>query len=104
MRNKPWFSLLGLANRAGKVVSGESQVIGSVRKGHAAIILLAADASERTLQTWLNKSAFYDIPLKTVPDRFILGEAIGKEHRVVVAVNDKGFSRKLTALLDQSRG
>lgn len=101
MKAEPWFLLLGLANRAGKVVSGEEPVLAAVRGHEAKIVLLAADASARTKETWRNKSDYYGISLRTVPDRFILGKAIGKDHRVVVAVNDKGFSKKLTALLDQ---
>lgn len=104
MKDEPWFLLLGLAYRAGKVVSGEEPVLAAVRGRHAHIVLLADDASERTRQNWHNKCRFYNVRLCIVSDRFQLGKAIGKDHRVVVAVNDQGFSKKLTALLDQSRG
>jgi ribosomal protein L7Ae-like RNA K-turn-binding protein len=35
-----------------------------------------------------------------VEDRHLLGQAIGKEARVVVAVLDNGFAKKLMTLLD----
>jgi ribosomal protein L7Ae-like RNA K-turn-binding protein len=35
-----------------------------------------------------------------VPDRYQLGQAIGKEARVVVALLDEGFAKKLLTLLD----
>lgn len=99
-----WRSFLGLAQRAGRVVSGEDQVLAAIRGGQAAIVLLSEDASPRTTQTMRNKTHSYGVPLKIVADRYTLGGSIGKEQRVVVAVNDRGFAKKLTTLLDQSRG
>jgi ribosomal protein L7Ae-like RNA K-turn-binding protein len=34
-----------------------------------------------------------------VPDRYTLGQAIGKDARVVVAVMDEGFAKKLATML-----
>ncbi|HEX7065331.1 MAG TPA: YlxQ family RNA-binding protein [Bacillales bacterium] len=101
MRPAPWFSLVGLAFRAGKVVSGEDSVLSAVRGGKAKCVLLAGDASERTKDTWENKCDYYGVPLRIIADRYELGRAMGKAHRVVAAVNDQGFSKKLIALLDQ---
>jgi len=100
--NDRWFSFLGLANRAGTVVSGEEQVIQAVRQNKANIVILSEDASARTKKTITNKCASYKVPLRSVSDRQMLGKAIGKVERVVVAVNDKGFSDKLITLFDLS--
>jgi ribosomal protein L7Ae-like RNA K-turn-binding protein len=97
-----WRSFLGLANRAGKVVSGEETVLRAVRQQKAYIVLLAMDASERTNKTITNKCKFYGVPLKQVPDREVLGQAIGQPARVIVAVTDQGFGRQLKRLLDES--
>lgn len=101
MKPAPWLSLLGLAQRAGKIVSGEELVLSSIRSKKAKLVIVAGDASERTKGTWENKCAHYGVPLRIVSDRFELGGAMGKAHRVTIAVNDKGFSEKLIALLDQ---
>ncbi|HET7658014.1 MAG TPA: YlxQ family RNA-binding protein [Bacillales bacterium] len=101
MRPAPWFSLVGLAFRAGKIVSGEEAVMSAVRGEKAKLVLVAEDASERTKGTWENKCDYYGVPLRIVADRYQLGGAMGKAHRVVAAVNDHGFSKKLIALLDQ---
>ena len=45
MTESKWYPLLGLANRARKVVSGEDLVIKEVRHARAKLVLLAADAS-----------------------------------------------------------
>ena len=51
------YSYLGLARRAGYVVSGEQAVQGGVKRGQVALVLIAADASANTtvsLAHWLN--------------------------------------------------
>ncbi|HET7629098.1 MAG TPA: YlxQ family RNA-binding protein [Bacillales bacterium] len=104
MKQERWFSLLGLAFRAGKVVSGEEAVLAAVRNKKARLVLVAGDASARSLKQWRNKCEHYEVPARVVADRYELGRAMGKAHRVVIAVNDEGFAGKLTALLDQYRG
>ncbi|MBM7644387.1 ribosomal protein L7Ae-like RNA K-turn-binding protein [Scopulibacillus daqui] len=102
MANQKWASFLGLANRARKVVSGEETVLRVVRQNKAAVVILSADASERTRKTITDKCRYYNVPLRTVEDRRQLGQAIGQPARVIVAVTDKGFGDKLIALIDQS--
>jgi ribosomal protein L7Ae-like RNA K-turn-binding protein len=100
MKQVEWQSFLGLANRARKVISGEELVINEVRKQKAKMVLLSSDASANTIKKVSDKCSFYKVPLKHVPDRYMLGQAIGKEARVVVAVTDGGFAKKLMTMLD----
>jgi ribosomal protein L7Ae-like RNA K-turn-binding protein len=102
MIQEKWISFLGLANRAGKLVTGEELVIKEIQRKKLKLVLLSDDASNNTKKTILNKSSFYQVPVKMVPDRYTLGKAIGKEARVVVGVTDIGFSDKLKQLLDQN--
>ncbi|MFT8362640.1 MAG: YlxQ family RNA-binding protein [Sporolactobacillus sp.] len=87
-----WQALLGMAMRAGKLVSGEDTVIRAIRGQKAKLVLLSADASERTKKTVTNKCTFYHVPLIQAPDRFVLGKAIGQPARVIVAVIDSHFA------------
>lgn len=100
MKQNQWMSLLGLANRARKVISGEELSIKEVRSNKANLVLLSADASQNTQKKVTDKCKSYNIPCKIVENRFLLGQAIGKEARVVVAVLDEGFAKKLMTLLD----
>ena len=95
-----WMSLLGLANRARKLISGEELVVKEVRSGKAKLVILACDASSNTEKKITDKCLYYQVPLKKVENRFLLGQAIGKDARVTVAVLDEGFARKLQTLLD----
>lgn len=101
MKQEKWQSLLGLANRAGKLVTGEELVVKEIQKNRAKLVLLAQDAGKNTKKSIIDKSVFYHVPVKLVSDRYTLGKSIGKEARVVVAVTDTGFSEKLQSELDQ---
>ncbi len=100
MKSNQWMSLLGLANRARKVISGEELSIKEIRSGKAKLVLLSADASSNTAKKITDKCSSYKVPCKIVDNRENLGTAIGKEARVVVAVLDDGFATKLMTLLD----
>ncbi|WHY02376.1 YlxQ family RNA-binding protein [Neobacillus sp. DY30] len=100
MRANQWMSLLGLANRARKIISGEELSVKEIRSGKAKLVLLSADASANTTKKITDKCKSYEVPYKLVEDRHLLGQAIGKEARVVVAVLDDGFAKKLISLLD----
>jgi ribosomal protein L7Ae-like RNA K-turn-binding protein len=100
MNSNPWMSLLGLANRARKIISGEELSVKEIRNGKAKLVLLSADASANTTKKITDKCKSYQVPYKLVEDRHLLGQAIGKEARVVVAVLDDGFAKKLMTLLD----
>ncbi|WP_425515840.1 YlxQ family RNA-binding protein [Mesobacillus maritimus] len=95
-----WMSLLGLANRARKIISGEELTVKEIRNGKAKLVLLSKDASFNTQKKITDKCNSYHVPYKLVEDRYKLGQAIGKEARVVVALLDDGFAKKLLTLLD----
>jgi ribosomal protein L7Ae-like RNA K-turn-binding protein len=100
MKQNQWMSFLGLANRAGRTISGEELTVKQIQKGNAKLVLLSADASQNTTKKITDKCNSYEVQIKIVENRYLLGQAIGKEARVVVAVLDDGFAKKLKQLLD----
>jgi ribosomal protein L7Ae-like RNA K-turn-binding protein len=100
MNANQWMSLLGLANRARKITSGEELTVKDIRNGKAKLVLLSADASANTAKKITDKCKSYHVPYRIVENREMLGRAIGKEARVVVAVLEAGFAKKLLTLLD----
>ncbi|MCA1062412.1 YlxQ family RNA-binding protein [Rossellomorea sp. AcN35-11] len=103
MNQNRWMSLLGLANRARKIISGEELVVKEVRGGRGKLVILSKDASANTFKKITDKCKSYNVPVSLVESRYELGQAIGKEARVVVAVMDAGFAQKLSELLDESQ-
>lgn len=69
MTESEWYPLLGLANRARKVVSGEDLVIKEIRHARAKLVLVG-DASSNTEKRYLTNANFTMFrleKLKTVP-------------------------------------
>ncbi|MFC0229896.1 YlxQ family RNA-binding protein [Bhargavaea ullalensis] len=99
MSRQKVFNLIGLAARARKITTGEELVLGAIRNGSARVVVLSNDASANTADKMKNKCSHYGIPLHEFGSRCELGHAIGKEARVVVAITDSGFAKKLSSLL-----
>lgn len=99
MKQEKWMSLLGLAQRARKVVSGEDLVVKEIQNGRAKLVILAKDASRNTSKKIKDKCQYYRVPLRHADTRETLGHAIGKDARVVAAILEPGFAEKIAALL-----
>ena len=90
-------SRLGLAMRAGKLVSGEETVHKAIRGGEARLVVLAGDASPGTRKKLTDKCASFGVPLVVGFTRYELGGAVGKPERVMFAVTDEGLARLIAS-------
>jgi len=95
-------SLLGMAMRAGKLVTGDETVLKAVRQGKAKLVIIAGDASDNTKKKYRDKCGTYGVKVVEALDRAVLGHAIGKAERVLIAVTDAGFSSSIQRSLSQS--
>lgn len=95
-------SMLGLAMKAGKVVSGEFAVDEAGKSGEAKLILIAQDASARTYKSITDMCRYYDVPFEVYGTKDSLGHAIGKENRALIAVTDTGFATKIRRDMNES--
>ncbi len=92
-------SLLGLATKASKTISGESMVLEAIRNGQAKLVIVACDASDNTKKKFRDKCNYYNVELIICSDRETLGRYCKKEVRTVVAVTDEGFAKSLVKKL-----
>ena len=99
MNESKIIALLGLAQKAGKLVSGEHAVTKTVQSGKAYIMIGAADSSDNTKHKYKNMAAYYDIPYYEIGTKILLGDSIGKVHRSCLVVTDQGFSQAIQKLL-----
>ncbi len=99
MVNEKALSLLGLANRARKITTGEELVLKAVRSEKAKLVIISSDISEKTAKKIRSKCEYYGVTMRTGGTRTELGGAIGKESRAILAVLDQGFAKKLIELL-----
>ena len=93
-------SLLGIAMKAGKVVSGETSTEAAVKGFQAYLVVVAQDASDNTRKHFTDMCNYRDIPIITYSTREELGRAIGKDYRSNLAVTDEGLSGSIIKALE----
>lgn len=98
--------MLGMAQRAGKVISGAEGVTSTLNSGKAELLLISRDISRNTLDKLLSAAekgekvtgkAVTCFRFGTSDD---LGQATGKAARAAVAVTDKAFAKGISDLLE----
>ncbi len=90
MNNKV-LSLISLATKAGKTVSGEFSVEKAVKEHKAVLVIVSDDSSDRSKKMFKDMCDFYQVPLVFAGTKADLGHFTGKEFRASVAILDKGF-------------
>ena len=63
MNQNKILSLIGLATKAGRTVSGEFSTEKEVKSGRAALVIVADDASDNTKKKFKNMCDFYHVPI-----------------------------------------
>lgn len=95
MINDKVLSMLGLAAKAGKVLSGEFMTEQTVRAGNAYLVIVATDASDNTKKNFHDMCLYYKVPILDYGLKAELGHAIGKEIRASLSVIDEGFAKSI---------
>lgn len=101
MEKQKALNLLGMAYRARMVINGYDSVMDAIIKGKAKIVLIANDASDKTIEAFDKKCFYYKIDMCQVFDSLELSKAIGKGLVKVLAISDEGFTKSLKKLLSE---
>lgn len=98
-------SMIGLAQKAGKIASGEFSTEKAVKAGQAGLVIVSLESSDNTKKKFRNMCAYYKVPLYFYGTKAGLGAAIGKEFRASLAVLDKGLAGAIEKYLaDENDG
>lgn len=93
-------SMLGLATKAGKVVSGEFSTEKAIKSGNAYLVIVAEDASDNTKKEFSDSCSYYQVPFVIYGTKDSLGHCIGKQMRASLAVVDEGFGREIAKKME----
>ena len=86
-RNKV-LGLLGLAEKAGKVRSGEFSTEKAVKSGKAGLVIVSEESSDNTKKMFRNMCTYYKVPYFEFGSKEELGHILGKQMRASLAVID----------------
>lgn len=84
-----------MAQKAGKVASGEFSTEKAVKIGKATMVIVAEDSSDNTKKMFSNMCEFYQVPIYIYSNKEELGHAIGKQFRASLAILDEGFKNTI---------
>lgn len=89
------YTMLGFAQKAGKLASGENTVEAKIKDKGACLVIVAEDAPEHTKDRMQSLAGRYRTDYIIFGEKNRLGQAIGKSPRNVVLVSDKNFAAQI---------
>lgn len=96
------YSFLGLATKAGKLLSGDEACDKAIKSGKAKLIIVAGDASSNTKKKFADMCKYRGVNIRVFGEKDQIGRYTGKEVRSVVAILDWGFAGRLIEMIDSN--
>lgn len=91
--------VLGMAQKAGKLASGDFAVKTALKTGRVKLLVVAMDAAENTKKELKHLAETLKVEAVEILTAEAMGAAIGKERRVSVAFLDDNFAKMLKSTL-----
>ena len=93
--------MLGLAKRAGKILTGEFLCDKAIKKGQSKLIIIASDISENGKKAVCDACNYYGVEYVEYGTADLLGQITGGGRRVVVSVNDDNFKKAILSKMER---
>lgn len=95
------YSMFGLAQRAGKLVSGDDTCEMTIKTNKCCLVIVSQDASDGTKKKFKDMCNYRKIKLLEYGEKERIGSHIGKESRSVIAIKDDNFARKIEEMINE---
>lgn len=93
MNTQGILTMLGFAQKAGKLAAGEAAVENFLKREKIALLVTSEELSDNRKTFWDRQAEFYNVPLCTVPiSKQDLGWAIGSSPKAVIGIMDQGMA------------
>lgn len=86
---------LGLAKRAGSVITGTEKVVEGLRNNKLSLVLLASDTAYNTNKRITDKALTYNVEVIIKYTSAELSKALGGLNCHVIGIIDRGFAKLL---------
>lgn len=94
------YSFLGLATKAGKLLSGDETCERALKTGKVYLVIVSEDASDNTKKKFRDMCSYRDVEIRYFGEKEMLGRFTGKKVRSVVAIAERGFAGHLREMID----
>ncbi len=89
------YSLLGFAQKAGKISAGTTAVKSSLTRRNAHLLVMSNDIADNSKEMLENICQKVDVPYLTLGSKYELGKSVGKAYRVAITINDKKMAQAI---------
>lgn len=94
------YSFMGLATKAGKLLSGDETCERALKGGKAYLVIVSEDASDNTKKKFKDMCKYRDVELREFGEKEQLGKFTGKRVRSVIAIIETNFAGHLIKMID----
>lgn len=95
-------NLIGLANKAGMIISGGSMVTDALKgKTRPGLVIVASDVSEAIGDKIIHSAAAHKVAYRVAVTKDDFGDILGKAPRSAIAVTSGGFVAQLLKAIDR---
>jgi ribosomal protein L7Ae-like RNA K-turn-binding protein len=94
---------LHIARKAGRAVSGYTQVMRALAHAPVALLIIAEDTAPERRREYEVRCARRQIPYRSFLTKARLGELVGREESSAVGIEDARLSERLTFYLEGMR-
>lgn len=98
--DKKLYSFLGMAMKAGKLLSGEDACERALKAGKIQLVIVAQDSSNNTKKKFTDMCSHRNVEIRFFGEKELIGRYIGKEIRSVIAVLDQGFANRMIEMMN----
>lgn len=96
-------SLLGFAQRADKIISGEQGVKTALRRRKVHCLIISKDSSKNTQDRYIRMAENNNVTWYLYGTKSELGQMLGKSQRAVVAVTESGFANAIKTFMKATK-
>lgn len=102
MNEKGILTLLGFAQKAGKLAAGDAAVENFLNKGKVALLVLSEEVSENKKRDWVQRAKLAETTIITLHvTKLEMGLAVGMSPRGIIGVMDKNMAEAIEKKLQQ---
>lgn len=92
--------MLGIASKAGKLVTGYDACQEAIQKKKIALVLIAEDTSERTQKNILQEGKKREVPILVYGTIEENSKAIGKRNKAIIGIKDVSMATQIQKMID----
>lgn len=89
------YGLFGISTKAGKLVSGTDLVIEELKKEKVNLVIIASDASEKTIKNMIYYCDKYHVENLIYGTIDEISKSIGKYNKAIIAIEDENLAKAI---------